>query len=36
MWEESGYEIYKTIESIYIEQGVNDKIGALERYRLEV
>ena len=36
MWEESGYEIYETMESIYIEWGVDDEIGALERYRLEV
>ena len=36
MWEESGYEIYETMESIYIERGINDEIGAPERHRLEV
>ena len=36
MWEESGYEIYETIESIYIEQGVDDKISTLEYYWLEI
>ena len=36
MWEESGYKIYETMEATYIEQDINDDIGAPERHRLEV
>ena len=36
MWEDSGYKIYEIIKAIYIEQGINDDIGAPEYYWLEI
>ena len=35
MQEGSGFEIYKTIEAMYIKQGIDNDIGTLERHWLE-
>ena len=35
MQEDSGFEIYKTIEAMYIKQGIDNDIGTLERHWLE-